>query len=74
MALLDQIAEISGRLNFSVPMGGIHVLEDFKSAVDETLNHPERGKRFFRISDAEELSRGQSDRLERREQIGVDKG
>jgi NADPH2:quinone reductase len=56
MTLLEQIAEASGRPDFSIPVGGIHRLEDFKSAVDETLNHPERGKHFFRISGADEFS------------------
>ncbi len=49
MELLREIAEISGRAEFKVSVGGLHPLEDFETAIDETTNHPERGKRFFRM-------------------------
>jgi NADPH:quinone reductase-like Zn-dependent oxidoreductase len=48
--LLREIANISGRPEFTVPVGGLHPLEDFQSAIHETANHPERGKRFFQMS------------------------
>jgi hypothetical protein len=32
-------------------LGGVHALDDFKTAVDESINHPERGKRLFKISE-----------------------
>jgi len=48
--LLREIVDISGRPEFTVPVGGLHPLEDFQSAINETVDHPERGKRFFLIS------------------------
>ena len=47
--LLQQIADISGRTEFKIPVGALHPLEDWKTAIDETVNHPERGKRFFQM-------------------------
>ncbi|MDX6710609.1 MAG: hypothetical protein QOH96_1625 [Blastocatellia bacterium] len=47
---LKRIAEISGRPDFKIRIAGIHALEDFKTAVEETVHRPERGKRFFRMS------------------------
>jgi NADPH:quinone reductase len=48
--LLQEIADISGRTAFRVPVGGLHPLEEWTTAIDETVNHPERGKRFFQMS------------------------
>ena len=48
--LLREIVGIAGRPDFRVPVGGLHPLEDFRSAINETANHPERGKRFFLMS------------------------
>jgi NADPH:quinone reductase len=45
--LLREIAEISGQSKLRVPVGGLHPLEDFKTAIYETAKHSERGKRFF---------------------------
>jgi NADPH2:quinone reductase len=49
--MLQQIAEIFSQPDFQVPLGGVHALDDFKTAVDESINHPERGKRLFKISE-----------------------
>jgi NADPH:quinone reductase-like Zn-dependent oxidoreductase len=48
--LLREIVGIAGRPDFRVPVGGLHPLEQFRSAINETANHPERGKRFFLMS------------------------
>jgi NADPH:quinone reductase len=48
--VLSQIIEIFGRPEFVIPIGGVHPLDDFKSAIDETLNRPERGKHFFKMA------------------------
>jgi NADPH:quinone reductase-like Zn-dependent oxidoreductase len=42
---LNEIAAAS--FHFKVPVGGLNRLDEFKRAVTETLNHPERGKQFF---------------------------
>jgi NADPH:quinone reductase-like Zn-dependent oxidoreductase len=47
--LLQEIADVSGRADFTVPLAGIHPLEDFRTAIYESVNHPENGKRFFRM-------------------------
>ena len=47
MAVLGEIAEISGQSNFQTPVGGIHSLENFQTAIDATINSPERGKHIF---------------------------
>jgi len=47
--LLQEIAEISGQSELRVPVGGLHPLEDFKTAIYETAEHSERGKRFFQL-------------------------
>jgi NADPH2:quinone reductase len=48
---LQRIAEVSGRSDFRVPLGGVHALADFKHAIDETIERPQGGKRFFRMAD-----------------------
>ncbi len=50
---LQEIMEIYGRPEFQIPFGGAHPLEDFETAIAETVNHPEHGKRFFKISNLE---------------------
>jgi NADPH:quinone reductase len=47
--LLREIAEISGQSELTVPVGGLHPLEDFKTAIYETAERSERGKRFFQL-------------------------
>jgi NADPH:quinone reductase len=47
--VLSEVIEIFGRPEFKIPIGGVHDLGEFKVAVDETLNRPERGKHFFRM-------------------------
>jgi NADPH:quinone reductase-like Zn-dependent oxidoreductase len=54
MQMLLQIAEASAHPEFKVPVGGLNRLEDFQSAIAETLTHPERGKQFFRIHGQED--------------------
>jgi NADPH2:quinone reductase len=49
VSVLQKIAEISGRNDFKVPLGGLYLLDDFKTAIDETVRHPERGKRMFKM-------------------------
>jgi NADPH:quinone reductase-like Zn-dependent oxidoreductase len=50
-AVLNQIAEICAEADFRVRVGGIHTLDDFNTAISETLYHPESGKRFLKMSD-----------------------
>ena len=50
MAVLGEIAAISGQSNFQTPIGGIHHLENFQTAINATINSPERGKHIFGIS------------------------
>lgn len=45
--LLRRIAEISGPDEFRMPTGGLHSLVDFKSAITESFQRPEKGKRIF---------------------------
>jgi hypothetical protein len=47
--VLQEIADVSGRADFKVPVAGLHPLEDFRTAIYETANHPENGKRFFQM-------------------------
>jgi NADPH:quinone reductase-like Zn-dependent oxidoreductase len=49
MQILRQIAEAAASPQFKVPVGGLNRLEDFKSAITETLTLPGRGKQFFEI-------------------------
>ena len=44
---LSQIAAVVSSSDFKVLIGGIRALEDFRVAVAEALEHPERGKQFF---------------------------
>jgi NADPH2:quinone reductase len=48
-AILKKIAEVTARPDFRVPLGGFHPLEDFRTAIQEGTENPERGKRFFRM-------------------------
>ncbi|MBJ9992306.1 MULTISPECIES: quinone oxidoreductase family protein [Paenibacillus] len=54
--LLQKIAEAANTPKFRVPIGGMHALEDYKTAIYESIHHPERGKRFFIFSDEREES------------------
>ena len=49
--VLNEITEICGRPDFRVRVGGVHTLDDFKTAINETLHHPQSGKRFLKMSD-----------------------
>ncbi|UUZ89909.1 zinc-binding dehydrogenase [Paenibacillus sp. P25] len=47
--LLQTIAKASAGPDFHVPVGGMHALDDFRSAIHTSIHQPERGKRFFRM-------------------------
>ncbi|WP_342234530.1 quinone oxidoreductase family protein [Inquilinus sp. OTU3971] len=47
--VLREIAGIAGRPEFSVPVGGMHSLEEFTTAIGESVRNPGKGKRFFRM-------------------------
>jgi hypothetical protein len=47
--LLQEITDISGQADFKVPVAGLHPLEDFRTAIYESVNHSENGKRFFQM-------------------------
>ncbi|MBU5349591.1 nuclear transport factor 2 family protein [Paenibacillus lautus] len=49
--LLQKITDVANTPNFRVPIGGMHALEDYKTAIYKSIHHPERGKRFFIFSD-----------------------
>jgi NADPH2:quinone reductase len=51
--LLQEIVDVSGGADFKVPVAGLHPLEDFRTAIYETENHPENGKRFFQMANQE---------------------
>lgn len=44
---LAEIATAAGSPEFKVPVGGLNHREQFRIAVQETLEHPARGKQFF---------------------------
>jgi NADPH2:quinone reductase len=44
---LQEIIRITGATDFVLPVGGTHSLDDFKTAVAETIHQPEKGKHFF---------------------------
>lgn len=45
------LAEQTAGEDFKVPEGGLYSLDDFRLAVQGTLERPEQGKRFFAMSD-----------------------
>ena len=47
---IREIAEVSGRSSFEVPLGGLHALEDFGAAIGATIRNTGRGKHLFRMS------------------------
>jgi NADPH:quinone reductase len=48
--VLQEIIGITENSGFQVSTGGMHSLEDFKSAIYKSLHRPEKGKRFFTFS------------------------
>jgi NADPH2:quinone reductase len=56
-AVLDELTGIVGQPELKILIGGTHALEDFKAAFYETLNYPERGKPFFKLSERSPKSR-----------------
>jgi NADPH:quinone reductase-like Zn-dependent oxidoreductase len=48
--MLQEIIEVTGNLDFHVSIGGMHSLEDFKTAIYKSLHRPEQGKRYFTFS------------------------
>lgn len=49
--LLLEIADICARPEFNLRIGGAHALDDFKTAIGETLDRPESGKRILKMAD-----------------------
>jgi NADPH:quinone reductase-like Zn-dependent oxidoreductase len=49
-AWLQQIVEVAGRPDFAVRVAGTYTLDDFASAVRQTAERPERGKRLLVMS------------------------
>jgi hypothetical protein len=49
-AWLQQIIEVVGRPDFAVRVAGTYTLDDFASAVRQTAERPERGKRLLVMS------------------------
>lgn len=47
VATLKEIAAISA--NFASNVSGIHALEDFKTAIEESIRFPEKGKQIFKM-------------------------
>jgi NADPH2:quinone reductase len=47
--LLQEITDVSGQADFKVPVARLHPLEDFRTAIYESVNHSENGKRFFQM-------------------------
>ena len=47
--MLRELAALTAPPEFQVPFRAMHPLEDFKSAVEESVLRPESGKRFFRM-------------------------
>jgi NADPH2:quinone reductase len=48
--ILEEIETISTQPGFQAPLGGIHSLEDFDTAIAESIKFPQKGKHIFRIS------------------------
>jgi hypothetical protein len=48
---LRQLLEMSAGDDFKVRVAGLHRLDDFRAAITETLERPERGKHFFLMSE-----------------------
>ncbi|MCP3137925.1 quinone oxidoreductase family protein [Pyxidicoccus xibeiensis] len=48
LPMLRNIAALSAPASFKVPIAEAHSLEDFKSAIEESVLRPEAGKRFFK--------------------------
>ncbi|WP_170182038.1 quinone oxidoreductase family protein [Phreatobacter stygius] len=46
---LQAIIALTAPADFKVLSAGAHDLDDFRTAIDETLHRPERGKRFLRM-------------------------
>lgn len=47
LAMLNELITIAAQPEFYIHTGGHHKLEDFKIAVQSTLQHPEKGKHFL---------------------------
>jgi hypothetical protein len=53
MEELAQIAAAASAPDFKVSVGSLNKLEQFETAVRETLERPERGKQFFELHSLE---------------------
>jgi NADPH2:quinone reductase len=51
---LREVVEVAGSTDFHVPVGAMHPIEEFETAVRETIERPELGKRFLAIAGAEQ--------------------
>ncbi|RBL90539.1 quinone oxidoreductase family protein [Chitinophaga flava] len=49
-AVLKEIISISSQPGFQTPLGGMHSLADVETAVTESIQYPQKGKRIFSIS------------------------
>ena len=46
-AFLEEIISLTKSKSFNVPVAQVHILDDFQSAIEQTLNSPEKGKHLF---------------------------
>jgi NADPH:quinone reductase len=49
-AINQEIANLSAQPEFRTPLGGIHSLENFRTAITETLQNPQKGKHILKMS------------------------
>lgn len=49
---LEQIMEMAARDDFRVRVGGLHPVNDFRVAISDTIERPERGKHYFELADS----------------------
>jgi NADPH2:quinone reductase len=47
--MLSDVIEAAMRSDFTVPVGGFHALDDYVTAIRESIDNPGQGKRFFRM-------------------------
>lgn len=49
---LERIMEMAARDDFRVRVGGLHPVNDFRVAISDTIERPERGKHYFELPDS----------------------
>jgi NADPH:quinone reductase-like Zn-dependent oxidoreductase len=47
--MLSDVLEATAHPDFRVPIGGFHALDDYATAIRESMHNPGQGKRFFRM-------------------------